>query len=70
MIAALAANKIVTEESLVANERIRIGVTFCRVIRIHAFLQLKLFTIFGYQQKAGGPPALVKIASCKIMSDQ
>lgn len=43
--------------------RIRIGLIFWSVIRIHTFFQDRLRTIFGYQQKAGGPPAFVRILS-------
>lgn len=45
------------------------GLIFCRVIKIHTLVHDKLRTIFGYQQKAGGPPAFVKIAIWNNGSD-
>jgi hypothetical protein len=48
---------------LVTRARIKIGLIFCRVIKIQTFVHERLRIILGYQQKAGGPPPLVRMAS-------
>lgn len=38
------------------------GATFCMVIKIQAVDHDRLVNMLGYQQKAGAPPAFVKMA--------
>lgn len=45
------------------------GLIFCKVIRIQTFVHERLRIMLGYQQKAGGPPAFIKIASWNSVSD-
>lgn len=64
------ANKDVKELGLDVIEIMASGATFCIVIRIQAVDHDRLVNILGYQQKAGAPPAFVRMAIWKMVFDQ